>query len=210
VAGIISSEAQVYSANVVGYVNIALTNGENLVANQLDLDGSGTNNTLQSVFSTNLPNSTKVWTLAGGNWQNASFSASSGKWLGQTNLVNAALGLGRGVFVNIPTTLPPTNIVFTEVGIVPQGPFTNQISAGVQIVSSLIPVGGYIDTNLLYYASKGDKVYTWNQAAQNYGATIPSYTGTKWLPSDPNLQVCQPVFLSAASNNVWGVNFIVQ
>jgi hypothetical protein len=49
-----SSQAQgVYSQNIVGYVNIPLTNGVlALVAPALDLDGTGTNNTVASVFST--------------------------------------------------------------------------------------------------------------------------------------------------------------
>jgi hypothetical protein len=208
-ATVISSQAQVYSG-IVGYSTLTLTNGENLIANPLDADGTGTNNTLQSVLSTNVPNTTKVWAFYQGGWQSATFSASTGKWVGQTNIVNAALNPGHGVFVLIPTALPPTNVVITEVGNVIQGPITNAVTAGVQIGSSLVPLSGQIDTNLFYLASKGDKVYTWNAAIQNYGSTVYQYTGTKWVPSDPQLQVSQPIFLSAASNNVWGANFVAQ
>ena len=65
-AGALTSMAQsnVFSLNVVGYYNLSLTNGFQLVANQLDLDGTGVNNTLQSVFGTSLgsvPPATTPW-----------------------------------------------------------------------------------------------------------------------------------------------------
>jgi hypothetical protein len=209
-ATVISSQAQVYSG-IVGYATLSLTNGENLVANPLDYDGTGTNNTLQTLLSTNMPNGTKVYTFVNGAWLSVSYSAGSAKWLGAaTNQVNAALNPGYGVFINIPTTLPPTNVVLTEVGQVLQGTYTNPVTAGVQILSCITPLTGTIDTNLMYAPSKGDKVYTWNQSAQNYNGTAPSYNGTKWLGGDPTLVVAQPVILSAASNNVWGVNFVAQ
>jgi hypothetical protein len=211
--GIISPKAQtVYSANVVGYTTLNLTNGLNLIANQLDLDGTGTNNTLQSVFSTNLPNLTKIYVFSGGGWQNVQYSsASGGKWLGAaTNLVSAALNPGYGVMVSIPTTLPPTNIVVPLVGQVLQGAYTNTITAGLQIVSCQIPLSGQIDTNLFYKPTKLDKVYTWNAGIQNYNGTSPQWSGTSWLGGDPALSVNQPVFLNAKSNTVWGVNFTVQ
>jgi hypothetical protein len=213
VAGIISSKAQVYSANVVGYISLTLTNGLNLIANPLDVDGTGTNNTLQSVFSTNLPNQTKVYFFVGGGWQDVSYVASTGKWLGSailTNEANAALNPGYGVFVDVPTSLPPTNITIQIVGQVLQGPFTNQVIPGLQIASCIEPLSGTIDTNLFYIPNKGDKVYSWNPATQNYSATTPSFTGTKWLGGDPNLSIGQSVFLDASSNNVWGQSFIVQ
>jgi hypothetical protein len=206
--GITTSNAQVYSQNVVGYISLTLTNGENLIANPMDLDGTGTNNTLQTVFGTSLPNQTKVYVFSGGGWQNVSYVSGSGKWLGNaTNLVNAALNPGYGVFVDVPTAIGPTNLNVTLVGNVLSGPFTNNISAGVTVLSGIIPSSGTIDTNEGYVPSKGDKVYTWNSAIQNYGSTVPSYTGSKWLGGDPVLTPGQAVFVSAASNTVWGVDF---
>ena len=56
VAGIVSSQAQVYSANIVGYVNQVMTNGVlQLVCNPLD---NGTN-TANDVFA-NLPNTSSI------------------------------------------------------------------------------------------------------------------------------------------------------
>ncbi|MCX7723419.1 MAG: hypothetical protein N2379_10260, partial [Verrucomicrobiae bacterium] len=49
------AQTNVYSQNVVGYINLTLTNQITLVANQLDLDGTGTNNTVLTVLGTNVP-----------------------------------------------------------------------------------------------------------------------------------------------------------
>src|ERR1043166_2369568 len=94
-AGLATSLAQssnVYSLNVVGYINLQLTNGFNLIANQLDLDGTGTNNTLNTSIGTNVPNLTRVYTYqpASINYQFATLV--SGVWQG-ANLpaVNAGL-----------------------------------------------------------------------------------------------------------------------
>jgi hypothetical protein len=211
--GIACSQADggtVYSQNVVGYVNVNLTNGFNFVANQLDSDGSGTNNTLLTCFGTNnLPNATRAWVFVDGGWQSVLYVASSGKWLGNsTNAVNAALNPGGGIMVQI-TTPYPTNATVTFVGNVLQGAITNAVPAGFQVIATPFPISGVIDTNFGYIPSKGDRIYTWNSAIQNYSGTTPLYTGTKWLPAEPTITVGQPMFLLAASNNVWGLNFVV-
>src|SRR5882672_6022591 len=55
------AQGNVYSLNVVGYINVSYTNKFQMVANQLDLDGSGTNNTVQTVFGTNVPSLSTVY-----------------------------------------------------------------------------------------------------------------------------------------------------
>ena len=60
------AQSNVYSLNVVGYINVSYTNRFQMVANQLDLDGTGTNNTVQTVFSTNVPGLTTVYTFTPG------------------------------------------------------------------------------------------------------------------------------------------------
>jgi hypothetical protein len=90
------AQSNVYSVNVVGYINYNLpTNGTYLIANQLDLDGTGTNNTLQSVLGTSLPNTTTVyvWDGAGWNW-NAKLLA--GNWTGNTNITTGKKGTTAG------------------------------------------------------------------------------------------------------------------
>ena len=51
-----TSQAQVYSQNVVGYVNINVTNAVlACMSPALDADGTGTNNNVTTVCGTNLP-----------------------------------------------------------------------------------------------------------------------------------------------------------
>ncbi len=205
-----TSQAQsVYSKNVVGYVQLNLTNGFNFVANQLDLDLTGTNNNLRTVFGTNsLPNATKAWVWISGGWQAATYSASAGKWSGSyTNAVNTALNPGGGIMVQI-TTAYPTNAKVTFVGNVLQAAITNTVTAGFQVISTPFPLSGQVDTNFGYRPSKFDKIYTWNPVTQNYNSPVATYSGTKWNV-DPQIAVGQPIFLNASSNNVWGLNFVV-
>ncbi len=207
--GVASSNAQVYSANVVGYINLTLTNGFNLIANQLDVDGTGTNNTLQTSIGTQLPNLSHAWAFSGGGFQNALYAAGTQKWTGNTNLANAALNPGQGLFIQIPATAT-TPITVTLVGNVMQGSLSTPITAGFQIVSSQVPLSGAIDTALNYHPSKLDKAYQWNVSSQSFPASS-LYTGTAWSGAgDPNLAIGQALFLNASSNNVWSTNFVVQ
>src|SRR5579859_7839113 len=110
-AGALSSMAQsnVYSLNIVGYVNVTLTNGGSgftLFANQLDFDGTGTNNTLNNVLSTNMPNNTTVYKFnpSTGGYTASSYVTGIG-WLPDGT---ATLNPGEGAFINVPTTATVT------------------------------------------------------------------------------------------------------
>src|SRR5690242_13533819 len=94
--------SNVYSLNVVGYINTTLHEGGNVVAPQLDLDGTGLNNTVAGIFSSNLPVNTKVYKWGGASWGAA---ANFGKdksgnlvWSG-----DFPLNPGQAAFVIVPT-----------------------------------------------------------------------------------------------------------
>jgi hypothetical protein len=158
-AGVISSQAQVYSQNIVGYVNVVLQgNGNyNLIANPLD-DGNG--NQL-----TNLINATGLglfkqsqcltWNSVGGGYITVNATGTPATWAG-----NATLPPGVGFFLRVgkPGDGSP-NVTNTFVGsvVVPSaGSVTNIIYSGYQIYGSVIPYAGNIansgsnggDTNL--------------------------------------------------------------
>jgi hypothetical protein len=193
-AGVMTSQAQVYSQNIVGYINVPLNPGYNLVANQLDLDGTGTNNSIYTTIGTNLPNLTKV--LA---WNGSGFSQSilsSGHWTLNNAIVTNAVNPGKGFFVNIPGSVA-TNVTF--VGNVITGTNTYPIAAGYQIVSPSGPVAGTIDSTNGYVPSKLDKILVWN--GSGYAQHI--YGGSSWTGGDPQLIVGQSVFLDAVNNTNW-------
>jgi hypothetical protein len=216
-AGLVSSVAQsnVYSANVVGYVNLPLKEGFNLVANQLDLDLSGTNNTIVNVFSNNLPVGSQIFSWNGTSFDTAAFQANrSGT---QTNWnANFTLNPGQGFWLQIPAGAfggGTSNV--TVVGNVLQGTLTNRYIApagGFNLVASEVPISGGLTSNLLYHAQVGDQVFVWN------GTTFDSYafqenrsgTQTNWSPSEPPINVGQGFWLDSAPGNGWTNVFIVQ
>jgi hypothetical protein len=193
-AGVMTSQAQVYSQNIVGYINVPLTTGYNLVANQLDVDGTGTNNGIFTTIGTNLPNGTKVLSWNGGGYSSATFASASGKWIGNNSVISNSMNPGNGFFINVAAA---TNVTF--VGNVITGTNSYPITVGYQIVAPSGPVAGTIDTTNGYNPSKGDKLLVWNGG----GYASKTYTGSTWVGGDPQLTVGQAVFLNASSNNVW-------
>ena len=214
-AGLISSQAQnVYSANVVGYVNVPLATGFTLVGNQLDLDGTGTNNTILTVVGTNLPPLTKVlaWNTNTSTYASITLNA-AGVWSAGAAgpIVKAALQPGGGVFVQIPASSGPTNI--TLVGNVLQQTNMMGLVTGFQIASYPFPIGGGLTTNLNYIpnpssGSSHDRALTWNVGSQTFTTHI--WGTSSWSAGDPQLGVGGAVFLQPYQPNVWTNSFVVQ
>jgi hypothetical protein len=202
-AGVMHSQAQVYSQNIVGYINVPLNPGYNLIANQLDVDGTGTNNSIYTSVGTNLPSLTKVYAWNGSGYTIATFSAGTQTWLGNNGAVSNAMNPGSGFFVYIPGATP-TNTTF--VGNVITGTNSYPIHSGFQIVAPSGPVAGTIDTTNGYVPSKLDKLYVWSGSSYS----IRTWSGSSWLGGDPVLTVGQSVFLNASSNNVWSEVLNVQ
>jgi len=209
-ASVISSRAQVYSQNIVGYVNVPLVSGYSVLANQLDYDGTGTNNTVATVFGTNLLAGTVVyaWQPATVGYASATWLNSKGtlKWTGNTNAVSAALNTanGLGVFISSPGT---NNL--TLVGTVLQQTNVQALVSGYNFVSSIAPLGGGLTTTLGYAPTVGDHAYVWNPATQGYGLSsyINSKGTLKWSPSEPQLGVASIVFLETAGVETWTNGF---
>jgi hypothetical protein len=198
-AGVISSHAQVYSQNIVGYVNIPLVVGNNLIANQLDYDGTGTNNTVNTVFPNGLPNKTVIsaWNPATSSFVLAEYFTSSG-WTGTNSaLVQAALQPGSGFFIKVNTA---TNI--TLVGNVITGTNTYPVPAGFTVQAPSAPIAGTLDTTNGYHPSNKDIVDVWVPSSSTF-SLYEYFTSGGWTPSDPQLAVGQSVFLKAAKSTNW-------
>jgi len=207
-SSVISSQAQVYSQNIVGYINVPLVTGYTAVANQLDFDGTGTNNTVATVFGTNLLAGTLVlaWQPAAAGYTSASWLNSKGvlKWTGDTNGISAALNEGQGVFIQSPAT---NNL--TLVGTVIQGTNVVALAAGYNLVSPVAPIAGGVTTTLGFEPVVGDNILTWSPATQGY--TLYSYLNSKgvlkWSPSEPQLTVGESVFVDVVAATGWTNTF---
>ncbi len=208
--GIASSSAQVYSANVVGYVTLNLTNGFNMICAPLDLDATGTNNTVQNVFGTQLPSGSTVFAFSGGAFVSpAATYLTKGGWGGGTNAANLALHPGGGVFVQVPSAV---NV--TVIGNVMQGSLSTPYSQGYNIIGSQVPIAGLMQGVLNYVPTSGDTVFIWNPVSQSYNSPASTFlTKGGWGGGgQPNLSLGQAVFLNSAKvgGGTWITNFTVQ
>jgi hypothetical protein len=167
-----TSMAQVYSANAVGYVNLTLQAGFNLISNPLD----NTNNGIDNLLAAALPANSRVYRFDP--TQAQPYTVATRLNLNpprfNTNIVFEP-GAGFFVFVNGAN---PVNVTF--VGEVQQGNLVNPLLTGnFQIkgsqVPQALPIGRPNPTNALgtlnYPAQTNDVVYLF----QNTG--VPATTG---------------------------------
>jgi len=147
VAGSVGVNAQVYSVNAVGYVNVTCPPGFSIIANPLI---AATNQL--SVLIANPPDSTQVYEWANGKFQIATYYVPDG-WDNDLTLAP-----GTGAWINNPSS---TNIVITFVGEVAQGGQTNDVPVGYSIKGSIVPQSAALDTVLGYTPSDSDQVYFW-------------------------------------------------
>jgi hypothetical protein len=210
-ASVISSRAQVYSQNIVGYVNVPLTaNTIALVSPALDADGTGTNNTYNSVFpSPSLGD--VVFTFNGTAFTGATYKAgphnSGTNWyIGTTIAGSNPLNVGQGLFY-----LPAATETATIVGTALTGTVTNSFFPApgkTALLSSASPIGGGITSVLGYTPELGDVVFTFNGTYTGYTWKAgPHNSGTNWYVgstiSEPNISVGQGFWLTPAGANSW-------
>lgn len=196
------AQTNVYSQNVVGYINVTITNSTllDMIANQLDYDGTGTNNTVLTALGTNVPINTRVYVYSGGTFVSALYTSKG--WSGATPTVNAAMNPGQGFFIKVPSV--PTTI--TLVGNVLQGELQNPYAAGLQIKSSMVPQSGGLQTVLGYAPTVNDRVYRYFPA----GYSSHLYTAKGWSGGEPVPEVAESFWLKAVNSGTWTRNFTVQ
>lgn len=170
-AGIAASQAQVYSVNAVGYVNVTVGNGYNLIANPLN----GTNNNVNTVIPT-APDSSLIF-----KWNNNSqgfppsttfFDFGAGNpdtgWYDGDNKSSLVLNPGDAIyFVN-----PGAQTTLTFVGDVPQGNnLTVPVGANYGFYSSIVPRQAGL-TALNFPAADSMLLFFFNQAQQRYNQSL--------------------------------------
>jgi len=193
VAGVVSSQAQVYSANIVGYVNATCPAGTlTLLSNPLD---NGTN-TANDVFAS-LPNKSTVQL-----WNGSGFTSYT---KGATGFAgNPSLPVGAGFFVS-----SVANYTNTFVGNVVPAPggntATNSLPAGtLALIGSKLPVSGNFNDvgtnsfNLNASLPNKSTVQLWN------GSGFTSYTkGATGFTANPAYTTAMGFFVNSASAANW-------
>jgi hypothetical protein len=219
-ASVISSQAQVYSQNIVGYVNIPLTAGVLAnVAPALDLDGTGTNNTIATVFPTpSLGDDAYVFNGTG--YVTLNYKAvgtghpvvyTTNWFVGVTASPNYPINPGESIFY-----LPAASQTVTQVGTALTGTNVNAYfpAAGtIGLISSVIPISGGLTSVLGYKPNLGDDVYIFNgtgYTTYNYkavGTGHPVVYTTNWFvgvtASEPSINVGQGFWIQPATANTW-------
>jgi hypothetical protein len=201
-AGAISSMAQsnVYSLNVVGYVNVTLTPGFSMIANPLNISSG---NTLTAIFGTNVPDQTIVFKFSNGGYSSSTyFGDPDNVWI-PDNTLNP----GDGAFIKIPAGVTNT-ITFT--GEVMQGSLSNHLNNGFNMVGSQVPQAGALTAVLGYAPKDQDQVFTFNPVTHVYNPST-TYFGDPdnvWIPSEPTIAVGQGFFLKTSAG-AWTRSFTV-
>ena len=190
--GAITSEGQVYSLNIVGYVNSSIpTNGFALIANQLDV-GDGTNGINQVLANANLVsdgigvNNTTVYL-----WQQSvqGFlalqyynAADANSWWSGTqagfydfggNYTNPPVPPGSVIFMQNPNNTV-SNLTVTTAGTVLKSTNIVTISPGFQMEALSAPTASSLVLSQNYVGvsspdgSTNDVLYVWNPSVQGY------------------------------------------
>lgn len=200
--------APVYSANVVGYINITAPVGLSLIANQLD---NKNGNKLADVIAT-LPDGAFVHFYVGG----AAGFKSISYFGGFEEPGDATLAPGGGAFLEIPAGTAEADRKVTFVGEVLQGAASNgSVPKGLSIVSSKTPRAGKLTTDLKFPAGgalDGSLLYKYiNTAAKKDYEAYSIFDGWE-NGSEPSVAVGESFFFFSAADSAaaWNQDFTVQ
>jgi hypothetical protein len=209
-AGVATSMAQsnVYSLNVVGYVNVPTTGGGffNMIANPLN----NANNSITNLFSSAQDNDQIYrWDVPSQNLSSTiyTYSAFLHAWDG-----NFTLNAGEGIFY----LNSGSNATNTFVGDVIQGSYTNHIVGGglFNAIGSSVPLGGSFTNSIVGLPlSDNDQVYTWDIPSQNLSGTLATYSQFLGVWDNTAITVNPGVgffYLGSGANQTWVRNFTVQ
>jgi hypothetical protein len=230
------AQTNVYSLNAVGYINVTLYPGFNMITCPLIASPDNTIGTLfpngngglgnpQSPNSNSIPGTSEVfvWDAQTASYTSDTATKNAYKTFGSYNGWNGggtiAINPGQGAwFYNAGAAA----ITITFVGTVPQNGstyMTNTLYPGFNMVSSAIPMSGDLvaNTNTVLTTGAGnDEVFTWDPALNSgAGGYDPTYTYTKsshsWGPGNPTTTNITEGFWYYVNNTAetWTENFSI-
>ena len=174
------------SSNIVGYTQISLVAGQNLVANTLD-NGSG--NGSHALFSS-LPDQSALFTWNGSGFVVDNFSF--GAW----DLADPGVALppGASLFVSVPSA---ASIYFVG-QVVQTGKVTIAAGPAYSFVASVLPIAGGLDTALGYVPNDGDAVFTFDASKQSY--VVNNYSFGSWDNGSPQIAIGQGIVIQSGAS----------
>jgi len=207
-AGVATSMAQVYSVNAVGYVNVTVDSGFNMVANPLTAADNTVGNLFKNIQGT-IPGGLKVFIFdpTTSQFDTAQWDDLDNQFIPASAAAKVILP-GNGVFVFNPGT---TALTLTFVGEVPQGTLSNPLPKGFSIKASQVPQAGKPDA-LGLPGQGGDKVFRFNKTTKAYDTYTFDDLDNVWLPAGglPSVPVGEAFFVfRAQSAGSWDRTFSV-
>jgi len=197
----------VYSLNVVGYVNVSVNTGFNMISNPLD-DGAG--NIMDNLIPTTA-DSSSVYKYSGGAYTTGNYIDG----IGWDDSGTITLPPGQGFWFQAGSA---TNITF--VGTVVQGTTTNSMSTGFNMLASVAPVAkqlGYAiadgdpSTNTWHFpVLDGDSAYTYTSGAYTTFNYIGGLGWDDMTGEGPNIGVGQGFWIQRSAVGAWVQTFTVQ
>jgi hypothetical protein len=180
-AGVATSMAQVYSVNMVGYINQQIPQGFSMIGNHLN---NSPDNRVINLF-TAPPNLTTIYKYNTSGPNAGGFSQvrySDGEWELDTTLT---LGPGEGAFINAPSAFTQT-----FVGEVATGTSTVNLPVGFSIVSSALPqslpVSQPAPAGLAIPVAPLDQIFRYNPVTDQYAThTYTGDVGEEWDGGEP-------------------------
>jgi hypothetical protein len=215
----VMAQTNVYSLNAVGYVNVTLLPGFNMIADQLQ----GTNNTIGVLINdaSGQFDNFQVYKWTGSGFQldtaNSNIATNANNWEQNGTIT---LNPGEAAWVKNPNK---TNVTITFVGTVPQGTLNVNLTGNgaFSMVSSIVPQAGDLASNLnMTNFNSGDTMYVFNPTNQQYqvfnynvNTGNSGYQGNFTANTgDPQLQVGQGFWYKTATGaplTTWSRTFSV-
>ena len=201
-AGLLAADAQVYSVNSVGYVNVTVPTGFSMLANPLD----ASDNDLAAVLPS-VPDGTTAFAWNGSGFTSKTYDELDGAWLPADPAISFAPG--GGVFLRNSSGAAFT---VTFVGEVMQGAaLTTPLPAGFSIVSSQVPQQGTL-TALGFTAIDGATVFQWVNNGLGGGSYVSSTYDDldgAWLPAEISVDPAEAFWVRMPAAGNWVRNFSV-
>jgi hypothetical protein len=184
----------------VGYINISLEPGFNLISVPLKLG----NSEIAGVFGSqnNLPDGLTVYIMEEGIFHGTTYFASSGQFE-PTDIAQETIPPGRAFFVYNPSR---TQVLLTFAGEIPQGRLTNFLPAGFSAVAPMIPRSGTLSAQGFPTAA-GDTVYLWNARTQTFYSSTYDDIDNAWLPREESISAGEGFILVKRQPAEWTIDF---
>jgi hypothetical protein len=195
---LMAQSSNVYSLNAVGYINVTIPEGYSVISCPLI---SSPDNSLNTLFPAS---NTAFKGLKFYLWTNGAYAGAASyttRWVsgGEEQLTPGTAGF---IYNNPANGVGPITVTF--VGQVPAGG-TVPFYPGFNLVSSILPVDGLLNTNLMDFVGQyaGDKVYTY-EGGVGYNPAYSTKLDGAWI-NVPNItNLASGFFYENATNQGYG------